>query len=128
MYTKINVVVYDKPKLLNTYQVVNMLSKVLCQGSMKYNILVNKCDFENITVIPQELQDYDVLITENIRVYCNLLNKGYNNISLIPKPIGYDDMLHRIAYKRSLTLEKILSGMKTIHNPEEYVKEIKKYG
>jgi hypothetical protein len=119
-------VIKDKPTLLNTTQVMNMMSKVLCNDSMKYVVISNKCNFEEVTALPLELPAYDILITDNPKIYSNLLSKGYVRLQLIPKPLGYDETMHRTAYKRSLIFERILGQIRTIQNPDEYMKEVKK--
>ena len=120
-YEKIFVVVRDKPVLLSTDQVMNMLNKVLCNDGMKYSIISSQCDFEHDTISHHKFPKFDELITENPNIYSNLLSKGYVKLRLIPKPLGYDDMFHRTAYKRSITLEKIFSEMNTTQTPEKYI-------
>jgi hypothetical protein len=126
LYEKIFVVIRDKPLMISTAQAVNMIEKVLCTNTHKYAVISNDCDFENTTILPKQLPAYDVIITDNPNIYSNLLSKGYINMNLIPKPLGYDETMHRVAYKRSLILERILDQMRTIRNPDEYMKEVKK--
>lgn len=126
MYDKIFVVVYDKPKVINTYQVVAMLKKVLCKDGLKYSVITSKVDFEKATILPPELPKYEKIITDNPRIYGNFAHKGYTNVTLIPKPVGWDDTFHRIAYQRSMALEGIINSIKTIGDPEGYVKNMKK--
>lgn len=126
IYDKIFIVVRDVPLALSIDRVVTMLDKVLCQGNSKYAILINGADFTRLTTLPKELPNCDVIITDDTRTYTNLIGKGYDNILLIPRPIGWDDTFHRIAFQRSLTLERVNNGIRTIINPDEYVEKMKK--
>ena len=126
MYEKIFIVVEKKSLIFEVHRVVAMLEKVLCKDSSKYSILLNEANFENLTIVPKELPEYDIIITDNPRVYANLINKGYVKTVLIPRPIGWDETLHRIATQRSLVLEKVLNTIRTINNPNDYVDNMKK--
>ena len=125
LYDKIFVVVYDKPKVINTYQVVIMLKKVLCKSGLKYSVITNKTNFETVTTLPPELPKFERILTDNTRIYSNLLHKGHINVTLIPKPIGWDESFHRVAYQRSVALEGINNSIKTISDPEGYVEDLK---
>jgi len=125
-YDTINVVVEDKPLLLSTTQVMTMLTTVLCKNSMKYNVICDKCDFGEESVLPESLPKYDEVITDNPKIYSNLLSKGYRRIRLIPKPLGYEDMFHRVAYIRSITYERILKSLNISYAPEQYIKNVMK--
>jgi hypothetical protein len=125
-YDMITVVVEDKPLLLSTIQVMGMLTTVLCRNSMKYIIVANKCDFEEESLLPETLPKYDDIVTDNPKIYSNLISKGYRRIRLIPKPLGYEDMFHRIAYIRSITYERILKSLNISYAPEQYIKNVMK--
>lgn len=106
-FEKIYVVVEDKPSLIETKKAVAMLQWCLDRNIKKYNVLSNKANFKDITVLPEELPEHDVIITNCIKIFSNLTSKGYGNIKLIPTVSGYDETFHRTAYIRSCTFENI---------------------
>jgi hypothetical protein len=123
LYDKIYVCIYDKPKSLTTERMVHMLTKVLTKNTLKYNIIHHKADFENITLIPNDIPEFDEMITDNIKIYTNFLGKGYNNVVMMPRPIGWDDTFHRIAFERSMLYERICNSIKTSTDVDGYIKE-----
>jgi len=123
VYEKIFVCVEDKSRMISTEKIISMLSIVLSKKNSKFRIISNKTNFETATTFPPTLPKFDDIITDNPKIYSNLIGKGYGNVILIPKPLGWDDTFHRIAYERSMTYEKVMNDIKTSNYPEEYIKE-----
>lgn len=126
LYEKIYVCVEDKPRVLNTDKIVHLLSVALGKDNLKYAVISNKADFTELTILPTKLPKFDDILTDNPRVYSNLIGKGYQNVVLIPKPLGWDETFHRVAYNRSTLYEKVMNDIRTSNNPEKYVKDYMK--
>ncbi len=122
-YDKIFVCVNNKPLIIPINKVIYMLEKVLAKDNSKYSVITSDTDFENVTVLPQELPSFDDIITESTEIYSNFKSKGYGNVVLIPRPLGWHDTFHRIAYERSVILDEINASIKTCYEPEKYIKE-----
>lgn len=106
-FEKIFVVVYDKPRLLQTDDIVEMLQLTLDPTAMKYVVISSDVDFSNITVLPSTLPKHDTIITVSDRIFANFVSKGYTNCKMIPDMHGWDELLHRTAFHRSIALNKL---------------------
>lgn len=110
-YRKIYVVVLDEPKMLHTSEVITMLQNALDKNKNKYVVTSSEADFTKLTTIPNEIPEHDVVITTSTKIFANLMEKGYDNLRLISKLIGYDETMHRTAYHRSIVYEKLKNNV-----------------
>ena len=103
-YKKIVVLIRNKPTVLATNDVAGVLSSIFKLFTDKYCFVSSDIDFANTNEIPKSKCD---IITPNIKEYTNLKAKGCKDVFLVDYPIGYDEGYHRIAYTRSLMLQKL---------------------
>ena len=78
-FDKIYVVIYDKPTLLSSEQVAEMLRAVLNRiDKDKFVIIVSDVDFAHMNELPEVLIENKVthIITASDEVYANLTSKG----------------------------------------------------
>lgn len=106
-YDKIYVIVYDNPTLISTAKVVSMLKVVLCKFTDKFEVISSSTNFAKVTLLPDSIPKHDAILTTSKHVFANLAEKGYSNIILIPKAVGWDSTFNRIAFHRSLTYEQV---------------------
>ena len=111
-FDKIYIVVYDKPTLISTDQVIEVLHAVLDKvDKKKFVITMSDVDFEHMNALPDELIDNKVtcVITASDKVYANLKSKGFPFIWRVPHPTGYYDDYQQIAYGRGYLLDRVKS-------------------
>jgi hypothetical protein len=113
-FNKIYVVIEDRPKMVKTKQAIEWMQDALDREKKKYDVISNIADFKNLTELPDDLPKFDTIITISTEIFANLISKGYKNVMMIPKIIGWDETYHRIAYERSVILDKINSSIATI--------------
>lgn len=110
-YDKIVVLVYNKPGIMLTVDVVNRLGYVLTQLSDKFTIVSSDADFSNINYLPKLAENSDI-VTTSTTIYTNLASKGYKHLLLVEPMMGYNESYHRIAYSRSLILERLRQAIR----------------
>ena len=111
-FDKIYVVIYDKPTLLSSNQVAEMLRAVLNRiDKDKFVIIISDVDFAHMNELPEVLIENKVthIITASDEVYANLTSKGFPYIQRVPHPTGYYDDYQQIAYGRGFLLDKVKS-------------------
>ena len=117
-YDNVLVMVYDKPTVLPTRDVLVYLTvltkQFTCDCGNKPNFLViaTPLDFTRISILPNDTNGVPInkeadIITTSTHIYSNLKAKGISNTYLVKKPYGYKDMFHRLAFSRSMIYEKL---------------------
>lgn len=112
-YDTVIVLIYDKPGIMPTEDVVAKLGYVLDQlGNGKFITMSTDVDFANVTKFPTNEQGISLIndkdiVTTSKTIYANLVGKGYQNCILLEPQAGYNESFHRIAYTRSLMLARL---------------------
>ena len=110
-YDEIVICIRDKPILLDTEALIQMLSVVF--RLPKFMVISHTQDFEELVEFPQDLPFFNHVASMSDRVYTNLALKGYG-CYLIPRPLGYDETFHRHAWRQSNALDMLRSRIKQI--------------
>jgi len=107
-FDKIYVVIRNREYVFKPDVSKAMLEAILCKFSTKFVVIISDIDFEEDTIIDNRgLPPFDTVITDSVRIYSNLLSKGYKNIKMIPSSKGWDENFHRIAYVRSAIYDEL---------------------
>ena len=123
-YDKIYVVVRDTNLVMSPKNIKRMLEKVLCMFTTKFVVIISDHDFAHDTAFTG-MPPYDEIITTDADILANLKSKGYIETRLIPKPIGWDDTFHRVAYYRSAIYTRIRNNITDVPMFKEKNKEMK---
>jgi hypothetical protein len=110
-FRKIFIVIRDYPKLLETERAVQMLQFILNKLSSKIHVISDKTDFKETSYYPKALPEVDGIVTASVEIYINLITKGFKNVLLVPKLIGYEQFYMRTMYERSILLDTIKGKM-----------------
>lgn len=119
-YEKIVVLVHDKPTVLSTEAVVEILQLILNKFTDKFIVQKTDIDFANCSELdvgsfPFDTQKYAFqIITTSRKVYANFTGKNFPYIRIIPKPAGFRDSYQQTAYIRGLVLDQLESSIKYI--------------
>ena len=111
-YDEVIVLVYDKPGVMTTEDVVIRLGYVLDNLAGKFIVMSTDIDFANVNHFPTNEQGISLIndkdiVTTSKTIYANLVSKGYRNVLLLEPQAGYNESFHRIAYTRSLLLTRL---------------------
>lgn len=111
-YDTVIVLVYDKPGIMTTNDVVAKLGYVLDNLAGKFIVMSTDIDFANVNQFPVNENDVSIIdekdiVTTSKTIYANLVGKGFQNCLLIEPFAGYNESFHRIAYTRSLLLHRL---------------------
>lgn len=101
-YEKIYIILQEKAYVFKSDMAKRLLEAVLCKYSTKFVVIVKDIDFSEVTILDdKDLPPYDVILSMSVKIYSNLLSKGYDNVKMIPSLSGYDETFHRLAFMRS---------------------------
>ena len=112
-YDNVIVLIYDKPGIIPTKSIVANLGYVLDQlGKNKFITMSTDVDFAHLNEFPKDDNGISLvtgkdIVTTSKTIYANLVGKGYQNCLLLERLPGYDESFHRIAYVRSLALDRL---------------------
>ena len=111
-YDEVIVLVYDKPGIMTTEEVVTRLGYVLDNLAGKFIVMSTDIDFANVNHFPTNEQGISLIndkdiVTTSKTIYANLVGKGYRNCLLLEKQAGYNESFYRVAYTRSLMLARL---------------------
>lgn len=115
-YEHVDVLVYDKPQLLDTDYIVELLAYVLGYVEGRFSVVKTNIDFTHVNAFPRDergmsiITDKDVITTSS-KIYANLKSKGFNNVFLTRLSPGYNESFHRMAFNRSVIYERIKYGL-----------------
>ena len=73
----------------------------------KFSVVSHPADFDMITHLPDDLPLFDYLIVTSNDTYVHLLSCGIENIRLIPKLLGYEDVYMLHAFTQGLALDSL---------------------
>ena len=118
-YDEFVICVRDNPMMMDTESLVKMLSFVF--RLPKFMVISHPQDFEKLVELPQDLPYFNYIATMSDRVHVNLLIKGYG-CYLIPRVMGYDEVIHRNAWKQSSALETLRARVKQSRFKDEVKK------
>ena len=112
-FSKIIVVVWDKPRVMPTSVSLNLLQRVFSLSD-KIEVISHKADFGDIQSIPIDLPEHDVILTTSDFVYNNLVLNGMTNVISTSRISGWNQLYSRKAYQQSVSLDYFLDKGKQV--------------
>ena len=114
-FDKIYVVIENKSYVIKPEMAKKMIELIVCKYSTKFVVIISDTDFKNDTIFDEKLPKFNVILTTSVKIYANLISKGYENVKLISFAKGWDETFHRVAYLRSSLESTINEKLKYVN-------------